>query len=41
MNADNFEKGEKFPHFILVAKDAEGHKQLRELSTRAWSHSFN
>ena len=41
MNAENFEKGEKFPHFILVAKDAEGHKQLRELSSRAWSHSFN
>lgn len=41
MNAENFEKGEKFPHFILVAKDAIGHKQLRELSSRAWSHSFN
>ena len=23
-----------------MAKDAEGHKLLRELSTRAWSHSF-
>ena len=25
-----------FPHFILLAKNAMGHKALRELSTRAW-----
>ena len=36
----NYEKGEKFPHFILLAKDEIGHAQLRELSTRAWKHSF-
>ena len=29
-----------FPHFILIALDAEGHKQLRELSTRAWMRAF-
>lgn len=40
LTAETCEKGEKFPHFILVAKDAIGHKQIRELSTRAWSHSF-
>ena len=40
LSAESYQKGEKFPHFILLAKDAEGHKQLRELSTRAWSHSF-
>lgn len=40
LNAETYEKGEKFPHFILIAKDAEGHKQLRALSSRAWSHSF-
>lgn len=40
LSAETYEKGEKFPHFILVAKDEEGHKQLRELSSRAWSHSF-
>ena len=40
LNADEYQKGEKFPHFILVAKDKEGHKQLRKLSSRAWSHSF-
>lgn len=25
-----------YPHFILVALDAEGHKGLRELSTKVW-----
>lgn len=41
LSGENYQKGEKFPHFILLAKDAEGHKQLRELSTRAWKHSFS
>lgn len=40
LSPETYEKGEKFPHFILVAKDAEGHAQLRELSSRAWNHSF-
>jgi DNA polymerase-3 subunit alpha len=41
LTKDNYEKGkDKYYHFILLAKDAEGHKQLRELSSRAWSHSF-
>lgn len=40
LTADTYQKGEKFPHFILLAKDAEGHRQLRELSSRAWKHSF-
>ena len=30
-----------FTHFILIALDDEGHAQLRELSTRAWSRMFN
>ncbi len=30
----------KFWHFILLAKDAEGHRQLRELSSLAWDNSF-
>lgn len=39
--ADNFIKGEdKYYHFILLALDAEGHKQIRELSTRAWMRSW-
>lgn len=29
-----------YPHFILLALNAEGHKCIRELSTLAWSHSF-
>ena len=41
LSKDNFVRGEdKFFHFIILAKDAVGHQQLRELSTRAWSHAF-
>lgn len=39
VNADNKEKL-VFPHFILIALDEEGHKQIRELSTKAWMRSF-
>ena len=36
LNQETFEKGkDRYWHFILLAKDAEGHKQIRELSTRA------
>ena len=37
---DNRENGQKYYHFILIAKDAEGHRQLRELSSRAWMNSY-
>lgn len=38
---DNYQSGvTKFPHFLLLAKDFEGHEQLRILSSRAWSRSF-
>lgn len=40
LNASNYQKGEKFYHLLLLAKDAEGHKQLRELSSRAWDRMF-
>ena len=30
-----------FYHFILLAKDKEGHHQLRQLSSRAWKRMFN
>lgn len=40
LNSENVIKGQKYPHFILVALDEQGHQQLRELSSRAWSHSF-
>lgn len=35
------DKEYKFYHFILLAKNLEGHRQIRELSTRAWiNNSF-
>ena len=34
------QNGIKYYHFILIAKDAEGHKQLRKLSSRAWMNSY-
>lgn len=41
LNADNFIAGQdKYYHFILCAKDAEGAKQIREISTRAWMRSY-
>ena len=33
------DKEYKFWHFILLSKDAIGHKQIRELSTRAWTQN--
>ena len=32
--------GSPFYHFILLSKDEIGHRQLRELSTRAWENSY-
>ena len=37
---DNRESGQKYFHFILISKDAEGHRQLRELSSLAWMNSY-
>ena len=37
---DTRDRGQKYYHFILIAKDAEGHKALRELSTQAWRNSY-
>lgn len=38
---ENFVKGEdQYYHFILLALDLEGNKQLRELSTLAWKRSY-
>ena len=34
------EPGQKYFHFLLIAKDALGHKALRELSSIAWYNSF-
>lgn len=41
LSAENYDgKKDKFYHFILLAKDEEGHEQIRQLSTRAYGHSF-
>lgn len=37
---DTRDKGQRYYHFILIAKDAIGHRQLRELSTIAWKNSY-
>ena len=37
---DERESGQKYYHFILIAKDALGHKGLRELSSTAWYNSY-
>ena len=37
---DNRDSGQKYYHFILIAKDELGHKALRELSTIAWYNSY-
>ena len=34
------DKNQKYYHHILIAKDKEGHKQLRRLSSRAWMCSY-
>lgn len=34
------DKGQPYYHFILIAKDAIGHKALRELSSKAWYNSY-
>ena len=34
------EKGQRYYHFILIAKNKEGHRALRELSSRAWMNSY-
>ena len=41
LNNENFIQGEdKYYHFILLARDREGFRQICELSTRAWMRSY-
>ena len=41
LSAENYDsKKDSFYHFILLALDEEGHHQIRQLSTRAYSQSF-
>ena len=34
------ENGQRYYHFILIAKNKLGHRALRELSSRAWMNSY-
>lgn len=34
------ENGQKYYHFILIAKNKMGHRALRELSSKAWMNSY-
>lgn len=41
LNSENYDsKKDSFYHFILIALDEIGHKQIRQLSTRAYGQSF-
>lgn len=37
---EEYKNAEKYFHFILLAKDAIGHRQIRELSSLAWERSY-
>lgn len=34
------ESNQRYYHFLLIAKNKEGHRALRELSSRAWMNSY-
>ena len=36
----NRDMGQKYYHFILIAKNTQGHRAIRELSSRAWLNSY-
>jgi DNA polymerase-3 subunit alpha len=41
LNAQNYNREiDRYYHFILLAKDAIGARQIREISTRAWMRSY-
>jgi len=41
LTAKNYNKAkDRYFHFILLAKDIEGYKQICQLSTRAWQRSY-
>ena len=42
LNSENYDgKKDRFYHFILLAVDEIGHEQIREISSRAYEHSFS
>lgn len=40
LTPENHQKGEKFYHLILLAKDQIGYTQIRQLSSRAWGRAY-
>lgn len=41
LNAQNYNReNDRYYHFVLLARDSIGHKQIREISTRAWMRSY-
>lgn len=40
LNAENHQKGERFYHLILLAKDDIGLRQIRQISARAWTRGY-
>ena len=38
---DERHPGQKYYHYILIAKNALGHKALRELSSNSWANSYS
>ena len=34
------QRGQRYPHCIVIAKDEVGHRQLRQISSMAWDRSF-
>ena len=41
LNANNYNREvDRYYHFVLLAKDTEGAKQICEISTRAWMRSY-
>lgn len=41
LNAQNYKKGtDRYYHCILIARDEIGHRQIREVSSRAWNRSY-
>lgn len=39
---NNYKSGEtKFPHFLIISKNKQGHEQMRYLSSIAWGNSFH
>lgn len=41
LNANNYKKEtDRYFHCILIARDAIGHRQIREISSRAWMRSY-